>query len=276
MRLADKLYLVVPGTDLREGLNRILKARMGALLVLDDSKEILNIASGGFHIDATMTPQRLSELAKMDGAIILDKAAKRILWANIHLMPDPAAFTTETGTRHRTAERVARSTDAFVVSVSEEMGSITLYFRDEKKLLEPTENIGIRFNRMMQVLERQFRRINATENDVSQHGHGDKLAKNILLFFQQIQVFDRVANEIEGLLDELGTLGRFQYFELDDMKTNLAESKKAMAKRYLELIESYSPEELLETFGEMKDSSLSDFLALDDTLNSSDSAGEIQ
>ncbi len=250
MEWSEKLSLVVPGTDLREGLNRILKARMGALLVLDDSRDILNIASGGFHIDASMTPQRLSELAKMDGAIILDQRAKRILWANIHLMPDPTAFTTETGTRHRTAERVARSTDAFVVSVSEEMGSITLYFREEKHILEPTENIGIRFNRMMQVLERQFRRINATEVDILQDPNTSGVLKKILLFFQQIRVFDRVAGEIEGLLSELGTLGKFQYFELSDMKENLTEAKKTMTKLYLELRDSYSPEEITEMFGE--------------------------
>src|SRR6266487_4240946 len=100
--LLDALAAVAPGRPLREGLDRILQANMGALIVVGDGAEVLNICSGGFLLDAEFTPQRLSELAKMDGAVILASDASRIARANVHLVPDPDIPTSETGTRHRT------------------------------------------------------------------------------------------------------------------------------------------------------------------------------
>src|SRR3954465_13577311 len=129
------LRLVAPGTQLREGLDRILQARMGALTVLGDGPEVLSVCSGGFLLDAEFTPQRLSELAKMDGAIILASDTSRVARANVHLVPDPNVPTSETGTRHRTAERVGRQLDVPVFTVSEEMGVVSVYRNGEKKPL---------------------------------------------------------------------------------------------------------------------------------------------
>src|SRR2546430_17362696 len=106
--MMEALSAVAPGTPLRDGLDRILQASMGALIVVGDGPEVLNICSGGFLLDAEFTPQRLSELAKMDGAIILASDGSRVARANVHLVPDPDIPTNETGTRHRTPERVAR------------------------------------------------------------------------------------------------------------------------------------------------------------------------
>ena len=104
---------------------------MGALIVVGDGPSVLNICSGGFLLDAAFTPQRLSELAKMDGAIILSADATRIARANVHLVPNPNVPTTETGTRHRTAERVARSIGVPVITASEDMAVLTGYIGDE-------------------------------------------------------------------------------------------------------------------------------------------------
>src|SRR5438309_11992808 len=131
------LRLVAPGTPLREGLDRILQARMGAMIVVGDGPEVLHVCSGGFLLDAEFTPQRLSELAKMDGAIILASDSSRVARANVHLVPNPNVPTSETGTRHRTAERVARSIDVPVISVSEDMSVIAVYRGDRKHPLEP-------------------------------------------------------------------------------------------------------------------------------------------
>src|SRR5437764_13610942 len=131
--MMESLAAVAPGMPLREGLDRILQAKMGALIVVGDSPEVLNICSGGFLLDAEFTPQRLSELGKMDGAIILATDASRIARANVHLVPNPKVPTSETGTRHRTADRVARSVDVPVISVSEDMSVIAVYPDDEKK-----------------------------------------------------------------------------------------------------------------------------------------------
>src|SRR5687768_6957604 len=133
----EALAAVAPGRPLRDGVDRILQANMGALIVVGDGPDVLEICSGGFLMDAEFTPQRLSELAKMDGAIILAPDATRIARANVHLVPNPNVPTSETGTRHRTAERVARSIDIPVISVSEAMTVIAVYRGAHKHPLQP-------------------------------------------------------------------------------------------------------------------------------------------
>src|SRR6202165_3595336 len=151
--------LVAPGRPLREGLDRILQARMGALIVVGDGPDVLEICSGGFLLDAEFTPQRLSELAKMDGAIILAADTSRIARANVHLVPNPNVSTSETGTRHRTAERVARSLDVTVISASEDMGIISVYRHYQKPPLEATTRLLNRANQALQTLERYKSRL---------------------------------------------------------------------------------------------------------------------
>src|SRR5205085_12697804 len=121
------LRLVAPGTQLREGLDRILQARMGALIVVGAGPEVLSVCSGGFLLDAEFTPQRMSELAKMDGAIILTDQCQRIVRSNVHLVPDPNIPTAETGTRHPTAERVARQIEVPVITVSEDRSEVAIH-----------------------------------------------------------------------------------------------------------------------------------------------------
>src|SRR4030081_1868435 len=127
--MIEALGAIAPGRPLRDGLDRILQANMGALIVVGDGPDILGICSGGFLLDAEFSPQRLSELAKMDGAIILASDGTRVARANVHLVPDPDIPTTETGTRHRTAERVARPIEVPVITVSEEMGVWAVHYQ---------------------------------------------------------------------------------------------------------------------------------------------------
>src|SRR3954464_13329415 len=157
--MTEALAGVAPGRPLREGLDRILQASMGALVVVGDGPEVLAICSGGFLLDAEFTPQRLSELAKMAGAIILAADASRIARANVHLVPDPSVPTSETATRHRTAERVARSIEVPVISVSEDMAVIAVYRNDLKHPLEPIQRLLNRANQALQTLERYKNRL---------------------------------------------------------------------------------------------------------------------
>ena len=125
--LLQILKTVAPGTDLRDGLENILKARTGALIVVGDSEEVVKIADGGFKINEDYSPARLYELAKMDGAIVLSKDAKKILLANTQLVPDSIISTVETGTRHRSGERVAKQTGELVISISQRRNVITIF-----------------------------------------------------------------------------------------------------------------------------------------------------
>src|SRR6187431_300691 len=152
--MRDALARVSPGTPLRDGIDRVVRAKAGALLVLSDGADVLSICSGGFLVDAPYSPQRLSELAKMDGAIIISSDGSRIARANVHLVPDPTVPTSETGTRHRTAERVARSLRVPVVSISEEMGVINVYAGGLKHQLQDVSRLLDRANQALQTLER--------------------------------------------------------------------------------------------------------------------------
>src|ERR1700761_5826718 len=144
--MSDALRVIAPGQPLRDGLDRVLQANKGALILVGDGPEVLAICSGGFLLDAEFSPQRLAELAKMDGAIILAGDASRIARANVHLVPSPNVPTSETGTRHRTAERVARSIEVPVIAVSEDMSVITMYRNDDKHVLESVARLLSRAN----------------------------------------------------------------------------------------------------------------------------------
>src|SRR5439155_8696855 len=164
-RRSEALYaalrLVAPGTPLREGIDRILQANMGALIVVCDGPDVLNICSGGFLLDGEFTPQRLSELAKMDGAIILASDGTRVARSNVHLVPDPDIPTAETGTWHRTAERVARQIDVPVFTVSEEMGIASVHYQGHKRTMVAIPRVLARADQALQILGRYKARLDA-------------------------------------------------------------------------------------------------------------------
>src|ERR671934_2813525 len=118
---------VAPGTELRQAVDDVIRSHEGALIVIGDPQELSFLYSGGLRLDAPFRPQLLYELSKMDGAIIVDAAVRRLAWANVQLMPDPTIASAETGTRHRTAERVAKQTGAFVVSISQQRETVTIF-----------------------------------------------------------------------------------------------------------------------------------------------------
>ncbi len=143
------LVVLAPGSVLREGIERIIRAGRGALMVIGWTPEVEPLVSGGFVIDIAATSQRIAELAKMDGALVLDSQGERILRANVHLVPDHRIETTETGTRHRSAERTARQTGAPVITVSESMGMVTLYLGDRKHVVEEVSALLVRANQAL-------------------------------------------------------------------------------------------------------------------------------
>ncbi len=232
--LASYLERVVPGSPLRDGLDRIVRSHLGALVVLDDSPLVLAICSGGFHIDAEMTPQRLSELAKMDGAIVLDREARRIAWANVHLIPDPSTLTTETGTRHRTAERVARSTGVGVVSVSEEAGTITLYAGDARRQLQDTDSLIVRANHLLQTLERFRTRSDDALGDLDRAELQEAVTLGkVAAVLQRLEMVVRVARSIGELLAELGSHRRLLRLQLGELVAGVFEERRLVVLDYV-------------------------------------------
>ncbi|MGH3345971.1 MAG: DNA integrity scanning diadenylate cyclase DisA, partial [Nocardioides sp.] len=154
LRLREALASIAPGTALRDGLERILRGRTGALIVLGHDKVVESICTGGFLLDVPFTSTGLRELAKMDGAIVVDKDVTRIIRAATHLRPDQNIPSEETGTRHRTAERAARQTGLPVISVSQSMQIIAAYVGETRHVLEDSGQILSRANQALATLER--------------------------------------------------------------------------------------------------------------------------
>src|SRR3990170_3355731 len=225
--------MVAPGQPLREGLDRILQANMGGLIVVGDGPEVLAICSGGFLLDAEFSPQRLSELAKMDGAIILAPDASRIARANVHLVPSPNVPTSETGTRHRTAERVARSIDVPVISVSEDLSIIAVYRHDLKHQLEATPRLLARANQALQTLERYKNRLDAVSGSLSALEIEDLVTvRDVATVLQRAEMVRRIAEEIEGYVIELGADGRLVLLQLEELMGSVEDDRRLVAKDY--------------------------------------------
>lgn len=228
------LARIAPGTPLRDGIERVVRAKAGALLVLEDGPDVLSICSGGFLVDAPYSPQRLSELAKMDGAIIISPDGGRIARANVHLVPDPTVPTSETGTRHRTAERVARSLDVPVVSASEEMGVINVYAGGGKRQLQEVGHLLERANQALQTLERYKTRLDdAIGNLTAVEVEDVATLRDVAAVVQRGEMVHRIADEIETMIIELGVDARLLRLQLDELYGEIDDELERVVDDYV-------------------------------------------
>ncbi|MGI5911370.1 MAG: DNA integrity scanning diadenylate cyclase DisA [Syntrophomonadaceae bacterium] len=241
----QSLHMLAPGTLFRVGVENILLANTGGLIVVGDSPELMAMVSGGFNINADFTPARLYELAKMDGAIITSHDTSKILIANAQLDPDPRMRSNETGIRHRTAERVARQTGELVVAISQRRKVITLYQGNIVFRLRDLASILVKANQALQTLEK-YRNVMLKEMQ-----HLDGLEFDDMVTVSEVcQVLKRsikvlkVANEIEYYIAELGSEGRLVKMQLDEMIANVEEEALLIIKDYTN-VPAKNPHELL-------------------------------
>ena len=233
-RLRATLATIAPGTALREGLERILRGRTGALLVLGQDRTVESISTGGFGLDVPFTATGLRELAKMDGAVVLDKDATRIIRAAVHLMPDPSIPTEEAGTRHRTADRVARQTNLPVISVSQSMQIIAIYVGETRYVLEDSSQILSRANQALATLERYKMRLDEVAGTLSALEIEDLVTvRDVAAVAQRLEMVLRIAREIESYLVELGTDGRLLSLQLDELVAGVDVEQELVVRDYL-------------------------------------------
>jgi diadenylate cyclase len=227
---------MAPGTALREGLERIVRGHTGALIVLGHDKTVEVMCTGGFALDVEFSATRLRELAKMDGAIVLDRDATKIMRAAVHLMPDANIPTAESGTRHRTADRVSRQVSLPVISVSQSMNLIALYLAGNRHVLEDSGAILARANQALATLERYKLRLDEVSGTLSALEIEDLVTiRDVAAVAQRLEMVRRIAGEIAGYVVELGADGRLLALQLDELISGVDPDRELVARDYLPL-----------------------------------------
>jgi len=227
------LKTVAPGTELREGISRILSAHIGGLIVIGDSADVLSIMNGGFRLDVDFTAPRIYQLCKMDGAVILSEDLSVIRFANVHLMADSSIPTNEGGTRHRTAERVARQTGKLVVAVSERMERITLYMGDWKHGLEEPRVIVMKADQALQTLEKYKARYDRVSQSLNALEVDDLVTlQDVAKVLERAEMIARITDEIEMYISETGTEGRLIRLQLDELTAGLKKEVENTIRDY--------------------------------------------
>lgn len=258
--ITEVLKLIAPGTLIRNGLENILKAKTGGLIVIGDSKEVLDIVDGGFRLDIDYSSARLYELAKMDGAIILSGDFKKILYANAQLIPSSDITTTETGTRHRTAERTAKQTGEIVISISQRRNIITVFKGYSRYVLEDTSKVISKANQALQTAEKYKKVFDEKLNLLNEYEFNDIVTlENVINAIQRAEMVMKVADEVQKAIYELGEEGRLLEMQLEELiggmekeelliiKDYIAPGKKRTSEKVLKEINSLSHEDLMKS-----------------------------
>jgi len=233
-KLRTTLARIAPGTSLRDGLERILRGNTGALIVLGHDKLVESLCTGGFPLDVEFSATGMRELAKMDGAVVLDTAASRIVRAATQLMPDPTIPTEESGTRHRTAQRVSSQTGYPVISVSQSMRVIGLYVDGRRYVLDNSAAILSRANQALATLERYKLRLDEVSGALSALEIEDLVTvRDATSVAQRLEMVRRIADEIEGYVVELGTDGRLLSLQLEELLAGVDAERSLVARDYL-------------------------------------------
>ena len=253
--IIEVLKLISPGTPIRDGLNNILKAKTGGLIVIGDSKEVLDIVDGGFSINEEYTPSRLYELAKMDGAIIISSDLKNILFANAQLIPSSLIETKETGTRHRTAERTAKQTKQLVISISQRRSVITVYKGNYKYVMEDTSKVLDKANQALQTAEKYKKVYDREINTLNEYEFNDIVTlENVITVIQKAEMVMKMVEEVQRQIYELGEEGRLVEMQLEELVGDLEKEELLIIKDYMS--KRKNPEKVLNEIIELDLSSL--------------------
>lgn len=233
--LRDAIARLAPGTELREGLERILRGRTGGLIVLGYDDAVEAICDGGFELDVAYAPTRLRELSKMDGAVVLSTDGTRILRANVQLVADPTVPTVESGTRHRAAERTAVQTGYPVVSVSQSMSIVSVYVAGLRHVIASSPTILSRANQAVATLERYKARLDDVTRQLSVVEIEDTVTlRDALTAVQRLEMVRRISTEIEQDVLELGTDGRQLVLQLEELVGDNDGARRLLVRDYLE------------------------------------------
>ncbi len=250
--LTEILKRIAPGTEIREGLDNILKAKTGGLLLITDNKDIIQeVVDGGFNINEDYSSSKLYELAKMDGAIVLSGDFNKILFANAQLIPEHTIPTVETGTRHRTAERTAKQTGELVISISQRRNIITIFKENERYILEDTEVVLSKANQAIQTLEKYKKVFDNKLSILNEYEFNDIVTlDNVITVLQRAEMVMQIVDEIQRQIAELGEDGRLVDMQLEQLMGGIEKEEELIIKDY-SILEDKSSEEIMQEIAKL-------------------------
>jgi diadenylate cyclase len=266
-RLLRALDTVAPGTPLREGIDSIIHARTGGLILIAEADEVSFLFSGGIKLDVDYTPALLYQLAKMDGAIVMPPGADRISWANVQLMPDPTILSMETGTRHRTAERVSKQTKALVIAISQRRDVVSLYIEGIKYILQDIPTVLSKANQGLATLEKYRARLDQVAGRLTAlEFAGGVVLYDVLSALQRAELVTRMATEVERYIIELGAEGRLIEMQLEETVVGVMADRASLVRDYAVSAAEHAIESALSELAEMPHTELLDFGRLAELL----------
>jgi diadenylate cyclase len=232
-RLLRAIDAVAPGTALREGIDNIVHARTGGLIVVGETEDFAFMLSGGIKLDIDYTPAMLYQVAKMDGAILINSDATTISWANVQMMPDPTIHSSETGTRHRTAERISKQVDALVIAISQRRDVVSLYLDGMKYILQDIPSVLAKSNQALATLNKYRSRLDELSQRLTRaEFNSEVVLYDALAVLQRSELVSRMAVEVERYIVELGTEGRLMEMQLEETMIGVSAERTALIRDY--------------------------------------------
>jgi diadenylate cyclase len=266
-RLLQSLDMVAPGTPLREGIDNIINARTGGLILITEPEEASFLFSGGIKLGIDYTPGLLYQVAKMDGAIVLDPQATKIHWANVQLMPDPTILSMETGTRHRTAERVSKQTKALVIAISQRRDVVSIYVEGMKYILQEIPQVLSKANQGIATLEKYRARLDQVSGRLTGlELLGGCTLHDVLSTLQRAELVTRMGVEVERYIIELGTEGRLIEMQLEETVIGVVGERLALVRDYSAVDSDEQVERILQELATLPHQELLDFGRLAELL----------
>ncbi len=248
------LKLVSPGTGLRAALEGIIHSGKGALIAIENDF-LPPLLDGGFKINSRFTPQKVIELSKMDGGIVLSKDLKRIILANVLLTPDSRIKTSQTGTRHKASERTAIQISGLVLAVSERRKEITIFYKNKIYRLRDSSEITRKANEYLQILEKQRELFDSYLENLNRLELRNYVnLNNAIKTIQKGKVIQKISKELNKYLIELGIEGKLLETRMREILYNVRDETNLIIKDYsnldykksIKMLDELSYEQLLE------------------------------
>ncbi|MDO5044482.1 MAG: DNA integrity scanning diadenylate cyclase DisA [Coriobacteriia bacterium] len=249
IRIKKAIRMTAPGTALRSAIDMILAGQLGALICIGDTDKVLAAGNDGFPLNISFNSHRLFELAKMDGAIVVDEDVANILRANFHLNPDPSLPTSETGMRHKTADRMSMQTDALVISISERRQVVSIYIGGKSIQLRSHTDLINEANQMLLALQTGRQALDSALSRLSQLEFDNYVTlEDVATVFARFQTLRTIGDVLQEVLNQMGAQGHVLRIQFRELTHGIHEQYKLAIRDYAQDASDENAERVLSEF----------------------------